>query len=62
MGIVAVKQWASFAYNNGHRFFLRMLMRKSTECRVHGADMLGAVSLVNYHDRHVQTVCFKASA
>lgn len=41
MGIVVVKQWASFAYNNGHRFILRMLMCKSTECRAHGADMLG---------------------
>ena len=28
MGIVVVKQWASFAYNNGHRLFLRMLVAK----------------------------------
>lgn len=32
MGIVVVKQWALFAYNNGHRLFLRMLMAKLLLC------------------------------
>lgn len=32
MGIVVVKQWALFAYNNGHCLFLRMLMAKLLLC------------------------------